>query len=414
MKANESIFRAYDIRGVYPDDFDDEFAFRLGNAVTVSLGAKHLIVGKDGRTSSEGLAKQVIAGAQAAGADVTWLSKCSVPLFYFSVDASGADGGIMVTASHNPGEYNGFKVEKRKPGGGTELINGPELKQFLEQARPVQGGQGSVSQRSFVHEYAKHIVSLVGGKVAPTLAGIQGPLGTEEVLHAIAELAGLRVIIAEPARLIADFDDDGDRIVFVEDGKRIPPEFVFLLLTEHLGFKSVVHDVRFSRAIRERLQELEVAATESRAGRRYLRQAMEKAGADFGGELSGHFFFRSMGDREAPEMVLMHILNIIAKEQKTLAELIGAYQRYFKTAEISLPVTEGVLERVKEKYAGGKISMLDGVTVDFWDVSQPAGGGWWFNLRLAQTEPVMRLVVEAKTKELLDQRVQELKAALHG
>lgn len=400
MRANPAIFRAYDIRGVYEKDFDAAFAFRLGNALAVSWGAKHLVVGRDGRSSSQELAEQVIAGAQAAGASVTWIRQCSAPVFYYAVDASGAGGGIMVTASHNPGQYNGFKVEKH----GATLVGGAELKDILDATEPALGGSGVLQEQDFISSYAEKIVAISGISGPKTVVGVRAPLAVAETIHAMNRRLGLKALVSEPARLMVEFDDDGDRIVFSEDGKPVPADLVFLLLAERLGFRRVVHDLRFSRSVKERLKILGIVATESKVGRLYLHEAMAQADADLGAELSGHFFFRSMGNLEAPELALLYVLHILDGEKRSLTDLTADHRRYFRSDELSLPVKEGIFIVLKEKYSDGTISEPDGLTVEYPD--------WWFNIRLSNTEPVMRLVVEAKTKELLDQKVSELHEAV--
>ncbi|MDP2648241.1 MAG: hypothetical protein Q8P35_03310 [Candidatus Yanofskybacteria bacterium] len=403
VKVNLEIFKAYDIRGVYPSDFNEQFAEDFGHKLRVGLGVKTIVVGRDGRIASDRLARALIAGLMSAGANVIFLGECSTPVFYFAVNTQSAKAGVMVTASHNPGEYSGFKVVKEK----AEIIGGAELKALYEQTQRITNETGNLSEYRAVDEYAQKVVDLAGTVINTTVVGLQAPSIVASILKKIGQKTNLTVTEEiHEATLRVQYDEDGDRISFSEGDNKIPADLIFALVADKMGFKNVVHELRFSRSVRERFQELRVKSSISRVGRLYMYEMMKKTQADFGGELSGHFYFKSFNFLESPELMLLYVRNIIQKEGRNLAELVKMYDMYYRIPEKSFRRNPGALSALEEKYKDGKIDHTDGLTVDYPE--------WWFNLRLSNTEPVMRLVIEAKTKELLDQKVSELKEILRS
>lgn len=400
IKANNAIFRAYDIRGIYGTDFDDAFAASLANKVAAFLGATTVIVGQDARPSSHSLALAVLDGLRAAGIHAITIGECSTPLFYHAVNVRDADAGIMVTASHNAEQFNGFKVV----GKGAAMIGGEELQRIFENTAPTDRTGGSVSSDDVRESYVDAVITQSGFKKGDMLIGVRAPSIIMPTLQIISAKTGLTFVEGRTEGLHIEFDDDADRIVFYQDSEKIGPDYVFALLTERLGFRKVVHDFRFSRGAQDALKQPGIFVVVSPVGRLFIHQAMKEHDADFGGETSGHFFFKSFGYLEAPECVMLMVLDILTSARASLRELVIPYQTWAKTEELILPINPQAFVLLEEKYRQGRVIKIDGLTVAFDD--------WWFNLRSSNTEPVMKLIVEAKTKDLLDEKVREVFAIL--
>jgi phosphomannomutase len=405
VSVNPSIFKAYDIRGIYGQDFDSAFAEELGNKIALALKGKTYIVGCDSRESSPSLERDVIKGMVHAGAHVHAIDECTTPSFYYAVHAKNADGGIMVTASHNPGEYNGFKVIDRN----LRFIGGQELMKIYAETDLDHSGSGTLQQYSVTSEYADAIARMIG-KAGPTITvGMKGPKASQKIMTRIGEKSGLLITPINPEGLEVIFDNDADRITFFDRRKEIDPDLITLLLTEHNQYKKVVHDFRFARSVRKKLGEMGVTAFPSRVGRIYMQENMRNYEADFGAELSGHFYFKDFKYLEAPEAVLLYVRNIIQKTGKNLEELVKPYDTYFRAGELTYPMNRSAIEKLEQHFAqlpGAKVSKDDGITIEFED--------WWFNLRQSHTEPVMRLIIEAQNEELLAKRLQELEGVMRG
>ena len=368
------IFKAYDIRGIYEEDFGVGFAQELGNKIA---SGRKVVIGRDNRASSPVLEQAVIAGAIESGAEVISIGECSTPLFYFAVNQVGAEGGIMVTASHNQPEYNGFKVVGER----AELADGPTLKtQFESREVSVKSG-GVVTTLDPLLDYIDRVEEV------------------SQVNFPIPPLDDIKIV----------FDNDHDRISFEENKQAIAPEFIFLLLVEKCGFKKVVYDLRFSRVVAEKLAKWGVEGVKSKVGRTNVYELMRKTEADFGGELSGHYYFKSFNNLEAPELVLADVAKAMNTSGQTLQALTASYKKYFKSEEVSIELVDQdvlpeIFQKLKEKYSDGEIEELDGLTINYPD--------WWFNVRASNTEPELRLVVEAETQELLNSKLAEVQEIL--
>ncbi|OGN23035.1 MAG: hypothetical protein A2918_02805 [Candidatus Yanofskybacteria bacterium RIFCSPLOWO2_01_FULL_42_49] len=435
---NQSTFRAYDIRGIYPDELNEEIAGRIAGATAKFLNAKKLVMGEDARTSSPALRKAVLEGATKAGCDVYYIGQCTTPLFYFSVNNLGADGGIMVTASHNPPQYNGLKIVGR---GGVPIYSGSGLKdiQKLLELDNTSKQAGSVEEISVLNQYLNFLVRESSGKnkrirfvidasngVAPVvLKPLLEKLNLDPVLlnfdidgnfpnHSpdISKKDNLQQlknkIIETGADLGFAFDGDADRLtVLDEKGDKLPAEFVVgLLFKAQSGLfrkLKVVYDLRFSKSIKELVGK---NGFPSPTGYVYVRGKMEEIGADLGGELAGHFDFKEMNYAESAMLAMLRILNIVASSGKTLSALVEPFKKYVNSGEINIEINQNdslrskIMENFKNKYSDGKQNFLDGITVEYPE--------WWFNARFSNTEPLIRIVVEAGTKELMEQKKEEL------
>ena len=435
---NQSTFRAYDIRGIYPDELNEEIAGRIAGATAKFLNAKKLVMGEDARTSSPALRKAVLEGATKAGCDVYYIGQCTTPLFYFSVNNLGADGGIMVTASHNPPQYNGLKIVGR---GGVPIYSGSGLKdiQKLLELDNTSKQAGSVEEISVLNQYLNFLVRESSGKnkrirfvidasngVAPVvLKPLLEKLNLDPILlnfdidgnfpnHSpdISKKDNLQQlknkIIETGADLGFAFDGDADRLtVLDEKGDKLPAEFVVgLLFKAQSGLfrkLKVVYDLRFSKSIKELVGK---NGFPSPTGYVYVRGKMEEIGADLGGELAGHFDFKEMNYAESAMLAMLRILNIVASSGKTLSALVEPFKKYVNSGEINIEINQNdslrskIMENFKNKYSDGKQNFLDGITVEYPE--------WWFNARFSNTEPLIRIVVEAGTKELMEQKKEEL------
>jgi phosphomannomutase len=442
MDFNPDIFKAYDIRGIYGEDFNDNFAFQLGVAFVHYLNRGKFLVASDERNFSKALIDSLMRGIVSAGGDAECLGCSTMPLFYFAFEKLGVNGGIMVAASHNAPEYGGFKI-------------------FGESCEPIDSGSGLETIRSFVtsapcaastpHEAGAHCEpsrlrsgSKYGGQIKRPEMGkilreyIEFIINESGVKQ--GETGGLKIDVRgnssalEEINLLFDrldiqkhganfdvafsFDGDADRLaVFDAKNNRIGSDFVLGLLTrERIGFLSkpkVVHDLRFSRGVLEKFEEWGIRSFRSRVGRTFIREEMVRRGANIGGELSGHILFRENNYFELPLMAMLKILEIINKAGKDIGELVEPFKTWENSGEINIATshwplaTSELFGKLKEKYKDGKIDELDGITVEYSD-SADGGASWWFNLRPSNTEPVLRLVVEARDEELLSRKAEEL------
>jgi phosphomannomutase len=396
-RVNPEIFKAYDIRGVPQEDFDDAFARRLAARCAVWMGQGMFIVGRDGRKSSDGLALAAMEGAQSVGSDVADIGEVSSPQFYWALRSLGASGGLMVTASHNEAGMNGFKAVRRH-GEQLEVVGGDRLRQLYDAHGTHDGRMGTLTGQDVIPAYADAVAVAAGWHGGAELAlAIDAPPAVMRVLRRLAP-------VAPDHGLAAKFDADGDRVAFFEDGAEIPADFIFLLLAERLHLSPVVFDLRFSRAVRERLEALGAGYFVSAVGRLAMTQNMHGAGAEFGAETSGHYYWKAFGGMECPELTLLRVYGL-AHGAGGLAGAVKPYRTYFGSGERTLPLRDRKqaatrMRCVRERYANARISQADGISIEYDD--------WWFNLRASNTEPVMRLVMEAKEKGLLEQKLAEV------
>jgi phosphomannomutase len=410
--VHPAVFRAYDVRGRYPDEVNEELARRLGNRVAAYLRAGNFVVGRDARRSSPGLAEAVMEGAGRAGAAVLDVGEVSTPQFQWAIRSLDAAGGIMVTASHLAEPNNGFKAVARR-GGVLEVLGGDKLRQIADLSA-AQADGGVIRRERITDGYAAAVAYAAGWEGGGELrAAVDAPGAIQRVLLNLGPTA-------PDAELAARCDADGDRIAFFLYGVEVPADEVFLLLAERLRLAPLAFDLRFSRAVREHLDHAEVPYAVTRVGRLYLSLAMRQQGAALGAELSGHYYWRAMGGMECPELTLLHVLRICEGDVGTLDGMMRPYRRYAKSPEINIPVRDhkhaaSIIAQLERRYAGCRMDKQDGLTMDCWSgyLSVPAEEGFWFNIRPSHTEPVLRLVVESKEKDLLGRRVAEVRGLIN-
>ncbi|MEX2053096.1 MAG: hypothetical protein WD898_02635 [Candidatus Paceibacterota bacterium] len=418
MNFNPEIFRAYDIRGIYEKDFDSDFAFSLGAALVSYLNRTNFLVAHDGRGFSHDLARAVMRGMASAGADVQYLHLATLPFFNFAFRELGVNGGIMVTASHNAPEYGGFKIF----GDGGDIIGSDS---GLKNIKDLISGSDYESSR-----YGGKINQLDGGKIMDKYLdfAIKNSGVSEKDFEEVSiKVDGPELVNKELGRLLEklgiksrekdfdisfSFDADGDRLyVFDRNGQRVRADHVLgLFVQDKISFwhkPKVVYDFRISRGVLEKFKEWRAKAFRSKVGRGFVRGEAKKHAADISGELSGHFFFKENNYSEMPLMALLLLVRILSDKGKGVAELIEQFKTWFVSEEINIDFEGGleefsdVVSKVKDKFDGAELDELDGITVSYKD--------WWFNLRPSNTEPLLRLTVEAKTKNLLMEKVKELR-----
>ena len=404
VDLHSSLSGAYDIRGHQDDGIDELFAHRLGNRVASRLGAGSVVVGRDGRLASRALADAVKSGLQQAGASVIDVGYTASPHVYWAMRHLGAVGAIMVTASHNDDSYVGFKVVRRDGG----VVPGSELFTILQTPEVLALKPGSMKDEDVSVGYASEVARQSGWPAGEVIAcGIDAPISVRQVLERIAP-------IAPSAELLAVFDSDADRIALYEHGAKVRADVLGALLAVHLKADGVVHDLRCSRAVLEYLHEHGVATHRCAVGRVAFQECMASTGAVMGVELSGHMYWKLFDGVEAPEYALLVALAMMRQSGMSLNALAEPMKKYASSEEMSVSLqgaqdVDVILERVERFGTGHTIDRLDGVTIDAWEHE-----GWWCNVRASHTEPVARLVAEAKEKHLLDRVVAEVLALVRS
>ncbi len=431
------IFRAYDIRGRYPDELNEATAQRIGNAFVALLAAERVVVGRDMRLSSVPLARAFIEGAVEAGADVADIGMASTPLLNYAVIAGGFDGGAMVTASHLPGEMNGFKLAREN----AIPLSGDRDLPLLETRvgeEPVARAAGTCRRVDMCDAYIGRVAGFVRAPKPLTVVvdagnGMAGP----EVPRLFSRVPAWRLVamylepdgrfphhhanpldpettrelqdrvVAEGADMGVAFDGDGDRCGFIDErGERVREDLVTgliaaFLLEENPG-AAVLYDLRSSRAVVEAIARAGGRGVRSRVGHAFIKALMREEDAIFAGELSGHYYYRDMGFVDNGLLTMVYIANLIAASGRPLSELVRPLDRYPSTGEINLRVSDpsAVLAVLAARYRDADLDRLDGLTATY-----PA---WWFNIRRSHTEPVVRLNLEADTGSLLDEKKREV------
>ena len=441
---NDSIFKAYDIRGIYPTEINENIVSRIGYFYVKYFNLKNICVGKDIRISSPSLFESFIKGVIYAGGKVTDLGMISTDMMYFAVSFYNFDGGIQITASHNPKEYNGVKM-------------------VLSQSRPVSGDNGIYEIRDLVKDsintefpfplsvhteklniiddYINHVLSFIDTSklkkltiVADPGNGIAGtilPLIFERLnctlIPLFFEVDGTfpnrpsepnpqnltmarDLVLEKKADLGVAFDGDADRCFFIDDkGDFINGYFTTALLAKnillHNKGAAIVHDIRQIWAIEATIKEYGGKSILSKAGHVYIKDAMRDNNAIFGGELSSHFYFRENFFADNGMIPMLMMLQLISNTNQKLSELLSPYlSKYFISDEINLEVDDiqGILDKIKKEYKNKecKLSFLDGVSVEFSD--------YRFNIRGSNTEPLIRLNIEAKSRKILTKKLKEV------
>jgi phosphomannomutase len=441
----DEIFKAYDVRGVYPDELDETIARRIGNVFAHFTGTQHLIVGRDMRPSSEPLAAAFIEGAALAGADVIDIGLCSTDVVYFasgSLDAPGA----MFTASHNPAQYNGIKMCRAGAAPVGEQTGLQQIKEMVGAGVTSRGeSAGKVEHRDMLDAFGEHVRSFIDRSVlhklvvvADTANGMGGlvvPKVFEGLPFALSVLYGeldgtfpnhpadpiqpenlkdlQRAVVDSRADLGLAFDGDADRVFLVDNlgqpvsGSTTTAIVAAGILDRNPG-ETVVYNLICSHAVPEVIREHGGIPVRARVGHSFIKQVMAETGAIFGGEHSAHYYFRANWRADSGSIAALCVLEQLCRAGVPLSELRKPFERYAQSGEINSRVADpaAVIEAVAAKYSDRAQDRLDGLTVD--------GGDWWFNLRPSNTEPLLRLNLEAPDTESCDAHTAEVLALVRG
>jgi phosphomannomutase len=450
MKLNPDIFKAYDIRGVYPDEVNEEAARAIGGAFVAYLKARRIAVGRDMRLSSPALATAFIEGAVAQGADVVDYGMIATDMLYFAVARDRHDGGVQITASHNPKQYNGMKMVRKEafPLSGEEGL--AEIRQMIvSDALPPAATPGKVTQKDTLGPYVDHVMSFIdpsvikpfnvvldagsgmGGLVAPQLFDrlpcrttrlcfdIDGRFPNHEANPLIEENRRdiTEKVIAEKADVGIAWDGDADRCFFIDGtGAFASGDFITALLAEAFLIKSpgatIIYDLRASYAVKEMVAKYAGTSLMNRVGHAFFKRRMRETNAIFGGEVTGHYYFRDNFYADNGFIPAVLILELMSRKGLTLHELLTPLnEKYFISGEIntklkSMTEVPPRLVAIAAKYADGHQYELDGLSVEYPD--------WHFNVRPSNTEPLLRLNLEAKTPALMDQKRDEVLALIRA
>jgi len=444
INLDESIFKAYDVRGIYPHSINKEVAYHFGRAFITFLRVKNVVVGFDARLSSPELKEYLIQGILDSGADVIDIGLCTSPLLNFTVAFhSDFESGIMVTASHNPPEYNGFKC-CQNDASSIGLENGlEEIKKIMSKGNYPIVSKGKIRTINALEKYLSFLKKFIDFTKLDNLYLIvdisNGSAG--EQTKKILETTNCQVefinsspdgsfpnhepdplkeenlsqikkeVIDKKADLGIVLDGDADRVRFInEKGESVPADLVTALLAESFlnthKKEAIVYDLRSSRVVEEEIKKHGGVPIICRVGHTFIKAKMKEKRAIFGGEVSGHYYFQDLFYTDNADMAYLKVIEAIKKRQKPFSEIMKQYQRYFQTDELNYEVVDQnkVLSTLESyyltKYPQAKISKLDGLSIILPD--------FWFNIRPSNTEPVLRLKLEAKTKELKEEKAEEL------
>lgn len=464
------IFKAYDIRGTYPDLLNDQMAWQIGYGCSKFLLAdaaaagettpmmKNIVVGRDMRTSSPALARQLIQGIVDHGGNVIDIGLVDTPMVYFAINHLDCAGGVMVTASHNPPQYNGFKVSKRKARPVGEATGLAEVRKFaamVDKATLVPAS-GRVESRDLWPAYTRHVrhflhlkrpvkvvIDASNGMAGTMVPKVFGPIGA----RGASGVPGLTIVplnfdnsrgtfVHEPNPLVASnlqqlqaavvsegadlgvcFDGDADRCVAVDEkGHIVGCDHLTALLARYFLASSpgaaVVYDLRSTRAVHEEILKAGGRPVRSRVGHVFMKALMAEHDAVFGGELSGHFYFRDNFYADSGAIALATLLSVLSGSARRLSEQIRPLARYAQSGEMNFHVEDkdGALNELRAMFPPGpqrQVDDLDGLTVDAF-----GRDGWWFNVRKSNTEPLLRLNAEARDRRTLDKLLEKIRPRL--
>lgn len=457
MEINSSIFKAYDVRGIYPSELDENTALAFGKAFATFIKRKSgkenpkVVIGSDMRLSSPTLKENLIEGVLQCGVDVVDIGLVSTPTFYFGVSFCEVDGGVQVSASHNPKDYNGFKVVGEKAGPISEDTGLLDIKKIIEQEDfAFVESHGQLSQQenivaSAVQEQMQEfdITRIKKFKIVIDASNGMGGSDMKEMFaHLPSEVVemnftpdgafpgheadpmkeGNMVYVQEAVKKEnADFgiclDGDGDRYFFVDEkGRTVPQSIIRGLLAQYELVKfpgSVIcYDVRPGKVTKDMIEEAGGKPVLTRVGHSLIKESVNETGAVFAGESSGHFIYRRrFGIYEMPTVLILSFITLLSTQEKKLSEIVDSLNKYFNSGEIntkleSREIAKEKIAEIKSRYSDGVQMELDGLSVEYEDV--------WFNIRPSNTEPLLRLIVEGKEESRVKEVVNELLEIIRG
>jgi phosphomannomutase len=449
---NFDIFKAYDVRGVYPGEVNEDAARAIGAAFVVYLQAKRIAVSRDMRLSSPTVAQAFIEGATSQGADVVDYGMQATDMLYFAVASDGLDGGVQITASHNPKQYNGMKMVRKQawPLSGEEGLK--EIREMIADGTvpPPAAKRGTVTTRNVLDAYVEHVMSFIdvsvikpfnvvldagsgmGGLVAPKLFDrlpcrttrlcftIDGSFPNHEANPLIEENRRdiVERVVAEKADIGIAWDGDADRCFFIDGtGEFVSGDFITALLAEAFLLKhpgaTVIYDLRASYAVKDTVARLGGTSLMNRVGHAFFKKRMRETNGIFGGEVTGHYYFRDNFYADNGFIPALLILELMSKKGQSLHELLKPLaQKYFISGEIntklkSMSEVPPKLVALAARYADApKVYELDGISVEYPD--------WHFNVRASNTEPLLRLNLEATTPDKMAEKRDEVLALIRA
>ena len=425
MDVSDAVFKAYDIRGIYGEQIDEELAELVGRAYVAEVGPETVVVGHDMRPCAPGITDALVRGLTRAGADVTRLGMCSTPMLSFATGHGGYDGGIMVTASHNPAEYIGMKLARK---GCVPMSREAGIGSIAEKIRandlPADAATpGTDSTYDIREEYAAMVTKhakpgrrlKVVADAGNGMGGFEFPLVAAnldlDVIPLYFELDGSfpnheanpldldtldavrKAVVEHGADFGVAFDGDADRAGFIDEkGGVVTNDLATALLaSDILGREkgAVVYDLRSSKALPEEIEAHGGTPVRERVGHSFMKSTMRERSAVFGGEFSGHYYFRENFNTESSSLAVVALCNILATGDQTLSQRLEPLRRYTQTGEVNFNVEDkqGRMDAIAAEFSDAEIDWLDGVTVQY--------PGWWCNVRPSNTEPVLRLTLEA-------------------
>ena len=452
------IFKAYDVRALYPDPLNEDAGWRVGYATGMFLkeqnGQGKVVVSRDHRPAAPSMAEALIKGLRGAGMDVIDLGQCDTSIQYFAIPHLDAVGGVQCTASHNPIEYIGYKISRE---GARPVGADTGLKDIEKIAREFEGdcpeATGSYEEADIWSEYRQHILGFMGELKRPLKLFVDASngCGTTLLEKVFTDIPNLEIIAVndeytdewahEPNPLVAEnmvptqdgvqkhsadlgacFDGDADRCMLVDDTSALcgcdhltawlAHHFVAVNRTDPAAKKptSIVYDLRSSKVVPETIEALGAEPAISKVGHVNIKAKLRETGGVFGGELSGHFYFRGNSYADSGAITLAVALGVLSQSDALLSEQIGPFRKYPQSGEINFKNDDkdGTLADLKSTYGkDGEVMELDGVTIDCW-----SSKGYWFNVRASNTEPLLRLNAEAKDNKTLAELLKGLKPKL--
>lgn len=450
MNIPQHIFKAYDIRGIYPTELNEENIVPIIKAIYTFLHPKTIVVGTDMRTSSPALSKVAIQTLVDLGAQVIDVGVVSTPTFYFSVFNYNYDAGIQITASHNPKEWNGLKMVKNstsgliKIGKSTGLEDIKKMAIHDESTTSIPGGN-VIQKNGILEDEVENALKIVGNpkinkfKIVADAANAMGsqyidalfkkipgdlirmnftldgtfPVHQPDPLQKETLVDLQKRVIAEKADLGLAPDGDGDRLFFIDEkGNIVPPTIITSIIAKKLlathPHEKILVDIRYLLTPKKIVEENNGEMLVTKVGHAYITESMNKTGAIFAGESSAHYFFRDSGNAEAQMPIILFVLQALTEANKPFSEIIEDYRRSYESGEINVAANNSlkILEAVKEKYSTGNLESMDGVAISY-----PT---WRFSMRVSNTEPLLRLNVESTDRQTMEKNRGELVAFIHS
>jgi phosphomannomutase len=439
--VDPGIFKSYDVRGIYPAELDDDVAYAIGRLFVSMLGAKRIAVGRDMRPSGQKLFEALARGATESGSDVLDIGLVSTDALYFAVGKFGLDGGVMITASHNPAQYNGMKFTRSEAQAISLETGLAEMRDRLLAADlpPKAARTGTVTSRNVLDDFAEHCLSFVDrAKIKPLKIAIDAGNGMagETVPHVFARLncdviplyfeldgsfpnhpaspiepenmADVQAAVRKHGcDLGVAFDGDADRMFVVDekgdlvDGSTVTALVALNTLKKYPGAK-ILYNLIASRSVPELIEKAGGIPIRSKVGHSIIKAVMRERDAVFGGEHSGHFYFRENWYADSGMIAFLQCLELFSEAGKPVSEVIAPIDTRFRSGEINSKVADvpAKLRQIEERYRDAQIDHLDGVTISYPD--------WWMNVRPSNTEPLLRLNVEGDTKDLMERHRDEV------